>query len=103
MGVTNGHCSLSTKVIQHILVIGVEMERFCAHHGEHSQEGVVKHDWDQESALETVCPEPVARGNTCISKDIRDIEEGTVCRHPSDTTLRKRDLSKRPIGANAFV
>jgi hypothetical protein len=90
-------------VIQHILVISVEMERFRAHHGQHSKEGVLKHDWDQESALETVCPEPVVRGNTCVSKDIRDIEYGTVCRPPAGTALRERELSKRPIGARAFV
>src|SRR5215831_17680462 len=103
MGVTDGHSCLSAEVIQHILIISVEMERFCAHHAQHSKEGVIKYDWDQENALETVRPEPVARGNTCISKDIRDIEEGTVCRHPSGTTLREREVSKQPIGANAFV
>src|SRR5215470_4386708 len=103
MGVTDGHRCLSAEVIQHILVIGVKMERFRAHQAQHSKERVVKHDWDQESALETVCPEPVARCNTCISKDIRDIEYSTVCRYPSGTTLRERELSKRPIGANAFV
>src|SRR5215813_7819290 len=103
MSVTDGHSCLSAEVIQHILIISVEMERCCAHHAQHSKEGVVKHDWDQEDALETVPPEPVARGNTYISKDIRDVEEGTVCCHPSGTTLRERELSKRPIGVNAFV
>ena len=90
-------------MIQHILVIHVEMERFCTHHGQHSKEGIVKHDWYQESALETVCPEPVVRSNTYVSKDIGDIEYGTVCRHPSGTTLREREFSKRPISASAFV
>src|SRR5262249_52990410 len=103
MGVTDGHSCLSAEVIQHILIISVEMERCCAHHAQHSKEGVVKHDWDQENALETVRPEPVARGNTCISKDIRNIEEGTVCRPPSGTTLCERQLRQRPIGGNAFV
>src|SRR5690242_5682486 len=103
MGVTDGHGCLSAKVTQHILVISVEMERFCAHHAQHSKEEVVEHDWDQESALETVCPEPVVRGDTCVSNDIRDIEYGTVCRHPSGTALRERELSKGPIGTSMLV
>ena len=67
------------------------------------QEGVVEHNWDQESALETVCPEQVLRGNACVSKDIGDIEYGTVRRHPSGPALREREFRQRPISASAFV
>jgi hypothetical protein len=103
MDLTDGHGCLSAEVIHHILVIGVEMERFRTHHGQHSKEGIVKHDWGQENALETVCPEPMVCSNTCVSKDVGDIEYGTVCRYPSGTALREREFSKWPISASAFV
>ena len=50
-----------------------------------------------------VRPEPVLRGNACVSKDIRNIEYGTMGRHPSGPALREREFRQRPISTSAFV
>jgi hypothetical protein len=103
MSITDGYSRLSAEVIQHILVISVERERFCAHHGQHRQEGILKHDWGQECALETVGPEPMVCGNTSVSKDIGDIEYDPMRRHPSGAALCERELRKWPVSASTFV
>jgi hypothetical protein len=89
-GVVDRNGRLRDKALEEILLVRTETERLAAMQGQHTQEGLLKHDGDSEKALQSAyAPPPVKINEALISENIRDLKRTAMRGHPTYPTLRE--------------